>query len=98
MITDTITNKGFSDDLLYNGSYISGTKTLQVDAQAGDTITFQLSSIEKNYYLYVRGINELAINGSPFAGTPSNVVGNISGDVFGYFYAAAVSSSSIVIQ
>jgi hypothetical protein len=98
LMTDTITKKGFSDDMLYNGSFIDGTKTLQVDANIGDSITFQLSSIDQQYYQYLRGIYETVINGSPFAGPPSNVKGNISGGAFGYFYAAAVSFGTKVVK
>lgn len=96
--TDTVTKKGISDDMMFNGMYVTGTKTLQVAANIGDTITFSLESIDMDYYMFILGIHDALMNGSPFAGTPANVKGNISNGAFGYFYAACISNASCVVK
>lgn len=98
LLTDTVTKKGISDDLFFNGSYLNAMKALQIVADKGDTITFRLSNIEKDYVLFLNALHMGTISGSPFAGTPANLSGNISNGAFGYFYAASVSSAINVIK
>jgi hypothetical protein len=98
LITDTINKKNITDDLMYNGSYIYGVKSLQIVSDPGDTIMFQLSSIDRQYCLFLVALRESGMNGSPFTGPASNAVGNISNGALGYFYTAAVSKSTNIVK
>lgn len=96
--TDTLSKKFIADDMIYNGSYVYGAKMIQVEANTGDTIEFQLASIEKDYCMYVFAIQGSTMGGSPFSGPPSNFQGNISNGGLGYFYATAISSKAAIVK
>lgn len=81
LFTDDKNNGGQSDFILF-----------VEDANPGDTIIFEISSVEKKYYEYIGNIQLMDQAGSAYSmsGPPANAVGNISG-ALGYFRAGYIS-------
>lgn len=96
--SDTITKKFFSDDVFLNGSYIQGMYVYQIDAEPGDTIMVKMSSVSRDFYLYVVGLSTVSMNGSPFVAPPSNLKNNFSNHALGFFRCSAVSEIEGIIK
>ena len=97
--TDTITKASLTDDVFYNGLYVTDFPVQFVKASIGDTITLEMYSISKEYYEFFNGlIMETMAGGNPFAGPPANVKGNITNGGIGFFQASATSRGTCIIQ
>lgn len=96
-ITDTLSQKTFTDDALVNGSYIPGLPIFFYDGKAKDSIKVYTQSITKRYYEFLLAfIQEAQFGGGNFSGPPANIDGNISGGALGYFSVKAVSKTSTI--
>jgi hypothetical protein len=88
---DDVKDYPFSNDTELNGAYtnlMAVTKNVAVN----DTITFNLFSINKEYYKYIDAISKIDDSGSIFSqsGPPANAVGNVEG-ALGFFLVSYVS-------
>jgi hypothetical protein len=79
--TDDQNNGSQSDFILFIQNVISD-----------DTITFEVASVERDYYDYIGSIQQMEQSGSAYSmsGPPANAVGNIAG-ALGYFNTAYIS-------
>ncbi|HEX2394120.1 MAG TPA: DUF4249 domain-containing protein [Bacteroidales bacterium] len=79
--TDDQNNGGQSDFILFADN-----------VNPGDTITFEVSSVERKYYDYIGSIQQMDQSGSAYSmsGPPANAVGNIPG-ALGFFRANYIS-------
>ena len=71
------------------------------DINVGDTITMELSSITKEYYYFLDGLQNIMYPVDPmgFSGSPARVDGNVNdGSAYGYFYCAEVIREKVVVQ
>lgn len=79
------------DDRFSAGSYLAEMPIGYIDleenaVEIGDTIMVEAVSISEDYYRFlIEANNESGMIMPGFSGPPANVVGNISGDVWGYF-------------
>ncbi len=65
----------------------------------GDTITVELSMLDKPYFDYLRAAKtEISGSNPVFAGPPANVPSNIQGGALGIFGAYTVSRQSLVLK
>jgi hypothetical protein len=86
----------FTDDSERNGAYINLMAVIK-NVAAKDTITFNLFSINKEYYHYIDAINKIDQTGDIYSpsGPPANSVGNITG-ALGFFIATYISTGKSV--
>jgi hypothetical protein len=101
-LTTNIDDKKVWDDRWFNGlnEVQTGDFGFFEPISKGDTLTLQISSIDRGYYDFVNNI-KLEIRGKDpfgFIGPPSNVAGNISNDALGYFVGYAVSRESVIVK
>lgn len=97
LVNDTLSKKRFVDDVIINGSYVTGMSAIQVDAVPGDSVTLNMYSVNKDFYQFLFAIYQSAMTGNPFAGTPANVQTNFSGGAYGFFWAGAKSVASGIV-
>jgi hypothetical protein len=106
LLTDSLsTYTVFSDDLFDSG-YLPGFPVgfLSDDdpgqkVNPGDIVTFELESIDQNYYDFVNDAQLELIGNIPlFSGPPANVRSNISNGGMGIFTAYSVQRASTVLQ
>ncbi|MEE9432234.1 MAG: DUF4249 family protein, partial [Melioribacteraceae bacterium] len=91
------------EDKLTDGSYIDFFRFPIHDEKIkkGDSLTFELLSIDKNIFNYFTTLGDALAESSsgPFGSqSPGNPTSNWSNDAFGYFSAYTVSSKTIVIK
>jgi len=85
----------FFDDRNNNGQYLQ-LRIRNRTYDKGDTVTYELVSLDKGAYDYFRQLDELmSIN--PGSAAPSNPVSNFSNGALGYFSAWSSDKESIVI-
>lgn len=103
LITDTLRERVITDDLLFNGMYITGLQTvyLQVEREdeflyQDDKVTLEIAAIsEKSAEFLFDAQEESGYSAPLFSGPPSNVIGNIEGkNVFGAFITYATDKVS----
>lgn len=106
LLTDTITEVFITDDRLYNGNYTNGIGVQFFDQERpdqkfkpGDTVILKTSSITREYYQFLLGVQ---IEASPkvplFSGPPANVKGNINNDAIGFFAAYSNAYAKTIVQ
>ena len=102
LLSDTIDEVFIVDDLLFNGNYTNGIVSQffeEDEADIGDTITFEMSGITKQYFDFLYELQtEAAFSAPMFSGPPANIKGNISNGALGFFAAYGVSRGATVIK
>ncbi|OFY36127.1 MAG: hypothetical protein A2W91_04905 [Bacteroidetes bacterium GWF2_38_335] len=98
MLTDTLAKKIIMDDEVVNGSYLDGYRAIQINAVPGDEINFSISTIQREYFLFVYSVIQTQFSGNPFSGPPANADTNFSGGAAGFFITRGVHSLSGVIK
>lgn len=106
LLTDTLSKYSVQPDDFFNGSYISGLPVgfysdddPREVLNEGDTVTFELNSIEKAFYDFViDGQLEIIGNIPLFSGPSANVRSNIDNGAKGIFTAYAVKRASLVFS
>ena len=98
LLTDSIQKYMISDDVYFNGNYITGATAMYFSNSdpnqsiaPGDTIVVKMSGISKEYYDFIYQVQMAGFNIPFFSAPPANVKGNIDHDGVGFF--AAYSSS-----
>jgi len=83
----------FPDD--YNNGALSNLILYVKNVGEGDTISFTLQSVEKEYYDFIGSIQQMDQAGNAYnmSGPPANAVGNIS-NALGYFNTTYVSGAT----
>jgi hypothetical protein len=103
LVTDTLRERVVTDDVLFNGMYITGLQALflQIEREDeflynGDKVTLEIAGIsEKAAEFLFDAQDESGYSAPLFSGPPSNVVGNIEGkNVFGAFITYATDKAS----
>ncbi|HSH52268.1 MAG TPA: DUF4249 family protein, partial [Bacteroidales bacterium] len=98
LVTDTLREMYFSDDILFNGSYINGIDVQHIKARQNDIITLEMLSITKSYYEFmIKVMLETDWDGGPFDGPPANFYGNISNDALGFFAVYSVEQKTAIV-
>jgi hypothetical protein len=105
LVTDTLYEVFITDDIFFNGRYTNGITSQYYDlskddeqVKVGDTATFELNSITREYFDFFREVQEEIFGHNPmFSGPPANVRGNITGGAMGYFSAYSISRCSRII-
>lgn len=83
-----------SDDINRNGDALS--QPVFQTFEAGDTITVELQSIDKDSYLYFSDLS--AIQGQGFSSsTPFNPTSNFSNNALGYFGIVQISKQTVIL-
>ncbi len=106
LITDTLTEPLVVDDKFYNGNYTNGIgvgylsdKKPEEKAFPGDTIELEMWRINKDFYEFVRELEEATRPSTPlFSGPAANVKGNINNGAVGYFATYSISRAKGVIK
>jgi len=105
IITSNIGNWIVTDDVFFNGQYVSGATItfLNQDNEdeklvSGDTLGVELYRINKEYYNFIMEAQS-ELNGSNplFSGPGANIKGNISNGAIGFFTTYPISRVSYVI-
>lgn len=106
LMTPTLLDYGIQTDDFYNGKYLfygipiayfSDDETEQ-QLFPGDTVTFELHSIESAYYDYVGDAQlELFGNNPLFSGPPANIRSNINNGAMGSFTAYSITRASAIV-
>jgi len=89
-----------------NGTYIYGLPVGFVaddepeeELFPGDTITFELNSIEQAYYNFIIDAQlEIAGNNPLFSGPSANIRSNIDNDAKGIFTAYSIGRASVTLE
>jgi len=105
LLTDTLSKYTVQPDDLYNGTYINGLPVgfLWNDdpdegLQLGDTITFELNSVDEAYYNFVQDAQlEIMGNNPLFSGPSANIRSNIDNGGKGIFTAYSVRRVSAIL-
>ena len=104
LLTDTLSEMIVQNDDFFNGNYtygitsqfLSNDKPDEVVA-AGDTITFEIDGITKDYYQFILEAQSQVYGQTPlFSGPPTNIRTNLSNGAIGYFTAWSAAYSSTV--
>lgn len=99
--SDTLRRASFSDDVLYDGSYIEDIEIDFLDSAdvlTGDIITLEQHGIsEKAYDVIIAVLTETDWRGGLFDAAPANVPTNVSNSGIGFFGAASVSEKSVQV-
>jgi hypothetical protein len=105
LLTDTISKKVVSDDMFYNGSYMTGVDVIYINNEnpwetltPGDTVMLQMSGISKEYYDFINQVRQSGFNIPFFSGPPANVTGNVSNGGIGFFAAYSNSYAKVVVE
>ena len=98
LLSDTIDEVVITNDQFFNGSYTHGISAQwfrESEADVGDTITFEMSSITEEHYKFIEELQiETGFSGPTFGGPPANVQGNINNGALGVFGAYSVTRKS----
>ncbi|HEX5554237.1 MAG TPA: DUF4249 domain-containing protein [Chitinophagaceae bacterium] len=82
------------DDRLSDGKYIvQQFFTDSSDIKSGDTVSLQMSSVDKHVYDYFK---DLPTGNNGQSASPANPQSNISGGVLGYFSAQTIQLKSVI--
>jgi hypothetical protein len=67
---------------------------------ANDTIMLEIRSVEKEYFDFLNGIQQIDQSGDAYSmsGPPANAVGNISGGALGFFCATYISRATGIAE
>jgi len=108
LVTDSINQHFFMDDMLFNGNYIDGRFPIfsiykdgasdkEKVLKDGDNVTVHAYGIPKDYFNFIGDLRS-AGSSNPFMGPPANPRTNIfpKGKACGYFYVASVQHKSKV--
>ncbi len=98
LLNDTIDEQEvfYDDESGVNGENVMAFFFFETFQQT-DTVTIEIRSVDKGYYEFIDGVQQVAQGYDPFgfSGPPANPIGNIEGgDAFGYFLASYVSKYS----
>lgn len=102
LLTDSLSEKIITDDVLYNGNYTNGIGVGYLDQSKekeklhpGDVITFQAGNIPEKYAQFIwEAQAEIQFSTPLFSGPPANVKGNITNGSIGYFAAYPTAYAS----
>jgi len=101
LLSDTLDEVFLTDDLLFNGNYTNGIVSQffeEEEADIGDTITFEMCGITKEYIEFLYDLQiESGYSAPMFSGPPANIKGNISNGALGFFTAYSVSIGETII-
>ena len=105
LLTDTLIKYSVQSDDFYNGIYIFGLpvgflsdENPREAVQAGDTVTFELNNIERDYYDFVIDAQlEIMGNNPLFSGPSANVSSNIDNGGQGVFTAYSIQRVSYIL-
>jgi hypothetical protein len=103
--TDTLTELLVQSDDFFNGSYTNGITSQFVDdskpdekALPGDSITFELNAITREFYEFVIEVQTEVFPSTPlFSGPRANIRSNISNGALGFFHAYSLQRKSVVV-
>ncbi|NOU46840.1 MAG: DUF4249 domain-containing protein [Bacteroidales bacterium] len=102
MITDTATRSSITDDLFFNGNNTNGLSVMFLyndEVNPGDTLTFILSSIPKDYYDFFRELQlESGASNPLFGGPPANISTNIQPEGLGFFTAQNRKRYTVIVK
>jgi len=106
LLTSRLSDYFVQTDDFFNGTYINGLPVgfiAENDPEEsllpGDTITFELNSIEQEYYNFIVDAQlEIAGNNPLFSGPAANVRSNIDNEAKGIFTAYSVARASIILE
>ena len=104
LLTDTLTELIVQNDVFFNGNYTYGIPSQFLNGEKpdeqvheGDTITFELNGITREYYHYIIEAQSQVFPQIPlFSGPPANISSNISNNAIGFFAVYSISRSSVV--
>ncbi len=102
--TDSLSEIIIQDDLLFNGNYTNGVQVQYLDnskpgekVMQGDTITFLMYGINKEYYNFIMEAKTELFGSNPlFSGPPANIPTNISNGAIGFFAAVNLKRSTVI--
>ena len=103
-MTDTLYEISLTDDEFFNGNYtygitsqfLSNDKAEEV-LEVGDTVTFEINGVTKDYYNYIIEAQSAVFGQTPmFSGPPANVRTNLDNNAIGYFAAYSANYSSTI--
>jgi len=105
LLTKQLSDYFIQADDFYNGTYIYGLPVgfladddPEEKAGPGDTITFELNSIDQAYYQFISEAQlEIAGNNPLFSGPPANITSNLDNEAKGIFAAYSVQRVSWII-
>ena len=105
LLTEKLEDYFIQSDDFFNGTYIYGLpvgflsdEEPEEKAVPGDTITFELNSIDQAYFQFISEAQlEIAGNNPLFSGPPANVSSNLDNGGKGIFAAYSVSRISYII-
>ncbi len=98
LVTDTLREVFFSDDVFINGSYVNGVGVQFIEGTINDTITLEMLSITEEYYDFMLKVMlETDWDGGPFDGPPANFYGNISNDALGFFAVYSIQRRTTIV-
>lgn len=102
LYSDTISEQIVQSDDFFNGNYTYGI-TSQIlydnDVEIGDTITFELAGITREYYNFILELQtESGFSIPLFSGPPANVSTNVSNGGLGFFSVYSVSKASTIVK
>jgi hypothetical protein len=105
LLTDSITKYMITDDIYFNGNYITGATAMYLNNEdtnqsirPGDFITVKMSGITKEYYDFIFQVQMAGFNIPFFSAPPANVESNISNDGVGFFAAYSSSYASAIVK
>jgi hypothetical protein len=106
LLTDSLSNLIVQDDLFFNGNYTYGIPSQFLNQQKedekispGDTVTFELNGITKEYYNFIlEAQSEIFYQTPLFSGPPANISTNLSNGAIGFFTAYSIDRCSTVLQ
>jgi hypothetical protein len=103
LYTDTITNLGFTDDLLFNGSNTNGYPVYRFEERdtlkVGYRVSMDMCAITEDYYKFLIEAVTMAYPQIPlFSGPPANIRTNISNNAIGYFAAFSIEKASCIVK
>ncbi len=105
LITDSLPEYGFTDDLIFNGNYTNGIECLflrdeKTDeyVRKGDTLTLVIENITAQHYDYLSTSMSVYYGYNPmFGGLPANATTNIDNNALGVFRVFTTSKASVVV-
>ena len=105
VITTRIRNWIVTDDVFFNGQYVSGAPITFLNQNnrderlaSGDTLGVELFRINRDFYNFIMDAkSEISYSNPLFSGPGANVRGNISNGAIGYFTTYPISRAKYVI-
>jgi hypothetical protein len=108
LVTDTIDEYVFQEDVTFNGNYVPGVMVQSLDkskkderVRHGDVITLEANGISREYYKYIIEVtNESGASNPLFSGPRANVRTNVKGggNAVGFFRAFSINRMSLRIN